>query len=80
MYNSILLNYGAASNLEIVPAHFKEDFRVCMGIEENISHEKIYNSAIRITKETIEFLNKQNLKEIKNKEFFDLLNQANKYL
>lgn len=75
-YTSILSNYDAIHNFKNVPRHFKEDFVICMGLKENLSVKQIYDSGIRIVKETVEFLGRQNLKEIKKKEFFDLLEQA----
>jgi len=80
VYNSILSNYAAVLELKNTPSHFKEDFLICMGLKENLSIPQIYSSANRLVKETIQFLNKQKLKEIKNKEFFTLLEQANKLL
>lgn len=80
MYNGILSNYGAVMNLKKTPPHYKNDFMIAMGHKDNLEKKHIYSSAERIVKETIKFLNNQNLKEIKNKEFFELLKQANKYL
>lgn len=76
MYNSILSNYESALKQKNCPTHFKEDFMICMGLKERVSFKRIYNSADRMVKEAIVFLEKQNLKEIKNKEFFELLNQS----
>jgi len=75
MYNSILSNYKAIYNFKNVPKHFKTDFEICMGLKP-ASINKIYNSGVRIAKEITEFLSKQNLKEIKNREFFELLEQS----
>jgi len=80
MYNSIRLNYDAIFNLKKFPNNFIEDFETCMGLKENLTFEEIYSSAIRLTRETIQFLNKQNLKNIKNNEFLTLLEQTNKYI
>ena len=80
MYNSILQNYHAILKLKKTPKNYKKDFMICIGLKENLTKKQIFNSAARIVNETIKFLNKQNLKEIKNPEFFALLEQAGKYL
>jgi len=77
-YNPVSSNYMAKNILKFkkVPKHFKEDYVICSGVKENLTTTKIYNSSARMMKEVIDFINIQKLKEIKNKEFFKLLNQA----
>ena len=80
LYNKILSNYWSVLKFSNTPLHYKEDFMICIGLKENLTKKQIFNSAVRLTKETIHFMKKQNLKEIKSKEFFVLLEQADKYL
>jgi len=76
IYSSGLNNFAAALKLKKAPKHFREDFSMCLGLKEKRNKKMTYNSGKRLFKETIDFIEKQNLNEIKNDEFFVLLRQA----
>jgi hypothetical protein len=63
--------YAAFLNLKNRPKNYVEDFRVCYGITtEKRPLDRVYKSAIRLARETVEFLRANKVEEkIKDEEF-----------
>jgi len=70
-YTSERETYSAFTELENKPEHYVEDFKICYGLTmENRSIDVIYKSAMRLARETTNFLRKNKVEtKIKDKEF-----------
>lgn len=70
-YASERETYAAFLNLKNKPKNYVEDFRVCYGIStEKRPLQKVYGSAMRLARETVEFLTAKKVEErVKDAEF-----------
>jgi hypothetical protein len=68
--------YESYLQLQNVPTHYVEDFRVCYGLTmKSRTMDEIYKSAMRLAKETTDFLRRNKIeRKIKDREFLLFFN------
>jgi len=75
-YTSETETYSSFIELKNKPRHYAEDFKICYGLTmKKRSIKAIYRSAMRLARETINFLRKNKVEtKIKDKEFLHFFN------
>lgn len=76
-FNEIKLNknlYNNPRGLRKTPKNYKKYFYLVRGAESPKDVDELYHTCRKLVKETILFINKQDLSKIKDKQFHELLN------
>lgn len=77
-FNTIVINrnlYNNPKDLVIKPKYYDKYFYIAAGLENSKSMRNLYDSCIKLAESTILFIAEQNLAEINDSQFHELLNQ-----